>query len=156
MKRILTIASGCLLLLMSACAPNPEKIAEKIENGEPLTETEYTEACNYSLRVVEQIGDSVEAHKGNFVAIVKSLRSINDENPYANVIVESLIAGDLSSLSDENRRLHDKLMKNLEGVMETIGREGPVIKRDLTPPASEAPSDTDAAPAPVKMENDNP
>lgn len=129
MKKLFTVVIAALSLLVAACSPTPKSIAEKIQRGETLSEKEYTTALEYTIDLSRQITDSVDAHKGNFGAIVNALRILNAENPDANPILEALLRTDPSTLDEQNRKLYENLMKNVEALTNSIASEGPVFRK---------------------------
>lgn len=130
MNKFFTVVIAAFSLLMAACTPTPKSIAEKIQKGETLSEKEYTAAIEYSIDMSKQIADSVEAHKGDFKGIANALRIIHYQNPEANMILESLLRTDPSTLDEQNQKLYETLMKHVESVTSAVASEGPVYRMD--------------------------
>lgn len=130
MKHLIALSVCSFLLALASCAPNPHKIAEKIQNGETLSEKEYKEALDYTIGIADRFMDSIAAHPNDFHAIVESVKSINEENPDLNTISGALISADPSTLSESNRKLHETFLKKLDGMAEAIRANGPVMRLD--------------------------
>lgn len=131
MKKIFFAVMASLALCVTACAPNPQKIVEKIVNGEELSADDYSTAFDYTNDVLNVINDSIAQHKGDFEGIVRALKYINDEYPESNVIVEKLLKMDPSDLDEKNRKQYEELIKNIEAMTQSIAEETPTIRREF-------------------------
>lgn len=136
MKKFLPLMFAFAALFMTACKPSPEKIAEKIANDEPLSEQEYTVAFDYTDKVLEIINDSIEQNKGDFQALVRSLKNINAAYPESDKIMTKLMTTDPSTLDEKNRKLYDRLMKHYESMAEIVANEGPMTRANFDNGAS--------------------
>ncbi|MDE6006634.1 MAG: hypothetical protein K2G67_03680 [Muribaculaceae bacterium] len=128
MKRLLPALIAASMLVITSCSPTPQKIAEKMANGETLTEKEYTVVMDHSLDVVNEVNDSLIAHKGDFKAMVATLQAIVEANPETEIIITRLQKTDPTTLDEKNRALYEKLMAGVEEIGNTLAQEGPVYR----------------------------
>lgn len=117
-----------VMVIMTGCRPSPQKLAEKMANGETLSEKEYTEVFEYTLGVLDVINDSITAHKGDFRATVNAMKSISQEYPESDIIVKKLMTMDPETLDEKNRALYDKLMAGIEDMGASMAESGPVFR----------------------------
>lgn len=141
MKKFFYSALVASAFLLSACAPTPQKLVDKIQSGEELSEKDYTVAFDYSNKMLDIINDSIAAHQGDFPAIIQALKNIDDEYPEANIIVQQLLATDPATLDEKNRQLYDNLIKNIDAMTASVASEGPVIRHQYASPDEDLNSD---------------
>lgn len=128
MKRVLPAFAVAMLMILTGCRPSPEKLAEKMASGEQLSEKEYTQVLEYTLDVLDVINDSIDAHKGDFRGMVRSIKTIAATYPESDIIVKRLQMTDPSTLDEKNRALYEKLMKGIDQMGESMAASGPVFR----------------------------
>ena len=125
MKKIARFAFALVALAVTACAPSAEKIAEKINAGEELSPKEMTQALDMSADAVSVVNDSLAACKGDFAKMIEFLKNYDAQNPDINVILQRVLTSDPSTLSEADRKVYDRLMKNVETMTQTVTSAGP-------------------------------
>lgn len=128
MKKILPAIIVAIVMILTGCRPTPQKLAEKMASGEPLSEKEYTQVLEYTLDVLDVINDSIDAHKGDFKGMVTALKSVSAAYPESDIIVRNLRGTDPSTLDEQNRALYEKLMAGIEAMGASMAESGPVYR----------------------------
>lgn len=124
MKRILPLLLAATALFFTSCKPSNEELARKIASGTDLDDTECAAVLEETQAITTELNDSILAHENDIKGLGIALRSIAAAHPEMQVFSTYLLEVDPSKISEGNRALYEKVLKQADEVQENILRIG--------------------------------
>lgn len=106
--------------VLTACAPKPQEVAEKIANHEELSQKDYTVMLESARQMINQMSDSLDKYQKDKQALAAALFAMSSDKQNEFLFAQEFLNLDPETLDEENRRLYDGLKKESSVLTERL------------------------------------
>lgn len=112
MRKFSTLMLAAFVMLMlAACKPTTiDDVTKRISEGKELSQEDYKIMFDYALESLNRSGDSITKYSDDRIGLARSMKSLSEEYPEANLVNNTILSADTSKLDAANRALYEKVV----------------------------------------------